>query len=258
MHINIIMSLIHYKNEIIKIGVKFQIPSVVLKMIYDFNKNNYPNHFNVFMLSPDKLFKLNMKYCYKNDFYYNHKCAYCENCPRCNKYLGISNHYYCVKCYDCSKYPKTHCDYCDCCYKPDTHKFCKFCNKCHDIKYLRCEQCNKCYNIDYDTKPHKYCNSDHLYNLFDKKSQLEYYLDKSDNSKGSLKRYYAFIILRLSVAFIQDYANDIKKKYIITVYDKINQFIDDDKNNNILSTKEYMLICRYKSIIKKYIDNIDL
>ena len=95
--------------------------------------------------------------------------------------------------------------------------------------------------------------------MFDKRSQLKYYLGKSENSKGPLQKYYAFIVLRLSVAFIQKYNTDyIITNFIITVYDKINQIIDDDKNDNILSTKEYMLICRYKSIIKKYIDNPDL
>lgn len=252
------MSLTHYTNELIKIGVKYQIPSVVLKMIYDYNKNNYPNHFNVFMSSSDKLFKLNMKYCYKNDFYYNHKCAYCENCPICKKYLGIPNHYYCDKCNACTNLQKTHCNSCNLCYMPGYHKLCKLCNTCHNIDYIACEQCNRCSDLSDYIRTHKYCNTDHIYTIDDKINRINYYVNKFNNQQysGSYNKL-VLIIFRIGVDYIQNYYtnNDINNvnHFIIVAYDKLNEIIDRD----LLSAKEQMLVCRFKSIVKKYVDNLD-
>jgi len=162
------MSLIHYTNEIIKIGIKYSLPNDIVKYIYNFNKNNYPNHFKVFMYTTDKLFKMSMRFCYKNNFYYNHKlCIYCDICPDCKKYMGLPNHYYCKKCDKCHREDYDYCIDCDVCktclknLNISNHYYCDCCNVCADTQLYHCNDCNRCYIEEHNKC--EYCNKCEYY-----------------------------------------------------------------------------------------------
>lgn len=185
------MSLTHYSNEIIKIGIKFDLPNSIIGLIYNYNKGNYPNHFEILVGSADDSFYMNIKYCYLNDYYYNKEfCLYCDLddkddkdernniCSISDKQLDPTikhdcyNHYEIIVnsfdklfymniryCYLYEYYyNKEYCLYCDICIICDKrlglphHYCCSICVKTYNTKKFHCYYCNKCVNEE-----HRYC-----------------------------------------------------------------------------------------------------
>ena len=59
-----------YKIEIIKISMKYSLSSDISKIIYNFNKNGYENHFET-NLKTDYNITIKLNYCYLSNIYYS-------------------------------------------------------------------------------------------------------------------------------------------------------------------------------------------
>lgn len=279
------MSLTHYSNEIIKIGLKFQLPSSIIGIIYNYNKGNYLNHFEILVGSVDNSFYMNLKYCYLNDYYYNKElCLYCDtngkdiptkplersNHNTCNnhaefivnsfdklfymniKYCDLNDYYY-------NRELCLYCDICIVCDKPSVlsnHYCCPICVKTHKTKQFHCYYCNKCENIEHryciecascvPIEHDKFCTSELINSKDDAIYQIKHYLSQiTDIQSAILKKPVALKLIRISVQFIQTYTHN---DFTYALYNKILEFMD----NEYMNMDEILKLNKYKLIVQKY------
>jgi hypothetical protein len=152
-----------YYQEVIRVGIKFNLTSNLIKKIYEYNINNYPIHIDVLIKNSYNI-SLKLQYCSLNNDYHATNRKYCKECKIC--YEKDNNHIickYCKECYDGDKEEiHTYCKHCKECYEykdvKDKHVYCLSCDECFAKWYEHryCERCNSCHDND---EHQEYCNS---------------------------------------------------------------------------------------------------
>ena len=233
---------IHYPHELTKLGFKYNLPSSIIKEIYNYNKTQYPKHYNVVLHNNDNILILCMNYCTKNKIYYEK--SECQHCNQC-KYCIHKNHKYCDTCEKCIDDNHTTCKICKTChYYP--HHHCDTCNKCNVNEHYYCYNCDTC--VDYQHI--KYCTSDNLTTQNDKHRQILYYIHtfKLDNMSAlNISILKCTIASKLLLSYIQTYHT---YELVNVLYAKLNNYLD----NPLLPTKYRILLFKYKVIVEKYIN----
>jgi hypothetical protein len=112
------MSLSPYYQEVIRVGIKFNLTSILIKKIYEYNISNYPIHTIVSIKNQYNII-LNLQYCSSRNNFHIDNNSYCEDCDECY----IKYHERCIHCNECTKYENhLYCDICGECYNQyDNH-----------------------------------------------------------------------------------------------------------------------------------------
>ena len=173
------LALIGYKSVFIQLANKFNLATVLMKMIYDYN-TEYPNVFKLTIGIGS--IPASFSFCQKHKIMFLsdscNMCAIeggaCTSCDQsvsdittckqvCSDYCAICRmcvvdinlHTLCELCNAC-KHNEFHryCDHCDDCIDDPDHRFCDHCNDCVDDPDHRfCDQCNNCV----DDSEHHFC-----------------------------------------------------------------------------------------------------
>jgi hypothetical protein len=221
-----------YYCEIIRIGNKFNLDSNITKIIFDYNKNTYPNHYEI-ELKNEYNVPLKLKYCIPGKIFFQNECTYCNILIKCNKcYMSFKrsiNHNYCIDCDRCVD-------------DNNLHNICNHCNLCHNINHGYCIECNVCY---YDNL-HKYHNPEIIFNRNDMLNQIKFHFKIHLDLQGIARNENLMILIRLSVKFCQLFPN---YRLANQTNNKITTFIE----SGLLMINQEILLTKYKKILEKYI-----
>lgn len=155
---------IHYKNALIQVSIKFNIPIYNMFEIYKFMElnNHYQITLNIYGI------KDIFNHCRMFDLYYkDEKCLKCElehyPCEECEDCFP-EEHFYCDNCESCFEIEHYWCNDCDGCF-PGRHHYCDNCDTCSDTFHFHCERCADCFS-----EKHYYCercedcfNKEHIF-----------------------------------------------------------------------------------------------
>lgn len=237
----------HYYSEIIRIGNKFNLDSNTTKIIFDYNREKYPNHYEI-ELKTNYNIPLKLKCCILGKSYFQNECDYCDKIIKCNHceafYKRYINHKKCNKCNTCvdDKNPHFTCIHCNNCHIfKDNHRYCTHCNGCHNDHHFYCVECNDCYNNNL----HKYHNPESINNKQDMIGQIKFYLSINDELVGIFRTNNILILCRLSVKFCQLFN---VQNFIIVTKNKIIELLD----RGIATSNQEILLYKYQQILEKH------
>lgn len=94
----------HYYSEIIRIGNKFNLDLNITKIIFEYNKETYPIHYEV-KLKNEYNITFELKCCVPGKIYFHNECNYCNEliyCDLCDdRFMRKLNHKLCNNCDQC-------------------------------------------------------------------------------------------------------------------------------------------------------------
>lgn len=224
-----------YYQEIVRIGIKYNINSNLIKEIYEYNNGNYPNHIDMIIKNEYNI-QFNLKECHLSKSYFNDICRYCDeeiNCEKCNnKYARHIDHAHCDRCKLCINNAKK-------------HFYCNKCKKCCDeINHKRCEKCNQYGDINL----HKYHDSNLIINTSDMVLAYHLNLNLGINRMLSIeeRRDYIIIALRLSIFLVKNTEKFNVIHFKTAIINKLEEFI----NNPKFTINQQVLLYKYKTVLE--------
>lgn len=224
-----------YYQEIARIGIKFNINSNLIKEIYNYNKNNYPNHIEV-LIKNEYNIQLNLKYCHISKSYFKDDCHYCNEkikCNKCNKkYARQINHAYCNNCKLCIN-------------NNHEHFYCNKCKKCcNESSHTRCKKCNQYGDINF----HKYHDTNLIITTKDASIAYNLNVNLGMNKIFSLKERINYILIAIRLGFYLVKNNESYKipQFKTAIINKLEEFIENPK----FTINQQILLYKFKCAIE--------